>query len=69
MATTKKATKATTKVEPKKTEVRINTSTKKSASKISGIATADLKVTNSTNVKTIDEKAKKTVILKKATEY
>ena len=65
MATIKKATKTITKVEPKKAEVVISTSGKKTMSKKSGVATADLKGSHVTNVKTIDEKAKKTVIVKK----
>ena len=65
MATIKKVTKANT--TPKKTEVIINTSAKKSVAKKSGVATADLKASHVTNVKGIDEKAKKTVIVKKDT--
>ena len=65
MATIKKVTKATT--TPKKTEVIINTSAKKSVAKKSGVATADLKASHVTNVKGIDDKAKKTVIVKKDT--
>ena len=63
------ATKTLTKTEPKKKAEAIIASSKKNVSKTSSVATADLKASRATNVKTkaIDEKAKKTVIVKKET--
>ena len=57
MATTKKANTAS-----KKSEVIVNTTTKKATS---GVATAKVTVAPIKNIKAVDESARKTVILKK----